>query len=90
MIYFDGINPSSLRLNLYLPSGHPNPGFDSLYRAIHLAELYGIRLIIPFIDWWGYNFWGGLGHGGAATLPDMINDPIANHYFQQNVLRPFM
>lgn len=75
-----------------MPNGNLNPGFDSLFRGIYLAEKYNIRLIIPLLDWWGYPFWGGLGNnpGGEKTLPNIIKDKIANNYFKKQVLGPLM
>ena len=58
--------------------------FDTFFRAIYLAEKFNIRLIIPFIDWWGYGILGGLGHSpGVKTLPDIIHNETTNHYFKE-------
>ena len=66
-------------------------GFDTLCRLIYLAEKYNIRLIIPFIDWWGYNFFGGLGHSDhEKTLPNIITDSTANEWFKSNVILTIM
>lgn len=92
LIYYDGTNPKSLRAQLYNTStGQLTKGFDTLCRIIYLAEKYNIRLIIPFVDWWGYGFSGGLGHAAhEKTLPNILTDKAANEYFKKNVILPIM
>lgn len=92
LIYYDGQNPSSLKLQVYnSTSGNVTVGFDALFKAIYLAEKYNIRLIISLLDWWGFGFFGGLGHSGQTpTLPDIITDSSSNDYFKENILKPLM